>query len=314
MIKKTCLLAILAATSIATSSAMAVTPNPGIWLTEFNSNSGLDDANTEFMEFTNLSDSPIDMAGWSQSDADRDIQNATHMLSAFGILQPGESAIITEATPDAFRTYWWGSVEAAPAGLKIIGPYSNDNLSSGGDEINLYGPDAVNNVTDYADRLWYSSLPGSESFPQGGGTAKGVTRNPSSWDILGENVNYLWVDSSIDDVYGSFAAAGSPHNLLGNPGIFLLPAPIDGDLNSDGFVGQDDLNLILGNWGQSVPPGNPLADADGSGFIGQDDLNVVLGGWGQGTPPSVTPVPEPATIVLLGLAGVGLAAYRRRQK
>jgi len=95
----------------------------------------------------------------------------------------------------------------------------------------------------------------------------------------------------------------------------VIPNPaaaIAGDLNSDGFVGQDDLNLILGNWGQSVPPGDPLADADNSGFIGQDDLNLVLGSWGQGSPPEVAAVPEPASIVLFGLAGFGLVAMRVR--
>src|SRR5690606_33419459 len=85
---------------------------------------------------------------------------------------------------------------------------------------------------------------------------------------------------------------------------------IAGDLNGDGFVGQDDLNLILGNWGQNVTPGDlNFGDPSGDGFVGQDDLNEVLGGWGQGTPP-VAAVPEPGTFLLLGLAGVGLVACR----
>ncbi|MDZ4817960.1 MAG: autotransporter-associated beta strand repeat-containing protein, partial [Planctomycetota bacterium] len=103
------------------------------------------------------------------------------------------------------------------------------------------------------------------------------------------------------------------YNNVGGAGNLVLTAVLPGDLNGDVFVGQDDLNLILGNWGQDVPPGNPLADADGSGFVGQDDLNVVLGRWGQGNPPNVTPVPEPTTFLLMGLAGVGLVAIRRRR-
>ncbi|MDZ4818120.1 MAG: lamin tail domain-containing protein [Planctomycetota bacterium] len=315
MTKKLTFLAMLAVATLATNSAMAVTPNPGVWITEFNSNSG-DGQDYEFVEFTNVSAAPIDMTGWSESDSDRDIQGAGHVLTAFGELQPGESAIFTEAMPDAFRIYWWGSVEAAPVDLKIIGPYSNDNLSSGGDEINLFGPDALVGTTDYADRLWYSSNPaGSAEVPQGGGAASGVTRNPTTLDVLGQNTNYLWVNSAIDDEYGSFAAAGNAA-LVGNPGKFLLlEEPLDGDLDSDGFVGQSDLNLILGNWGQDVPPANPLADGDASGSVGQGDLNLVLSGWGQGTPPpNVAAVPEPATFVLLGLAGVGLLAVRVRNR
>ena len=78
-----------------------------------------------------------------------------------------------------------------------------------------------------------------------------------------------------------------------------------GELN--GFVGQNDLDIVLGAWGAS-PPSNPLADPDGSGFVGQDDFDTELGDWGQGTtaPPGV---PEPATLSLV-LMGV-MALVRR---
>jgi len=88
---------------------------------------------------------------------------------------------------------------------------------------------------------------------------------------------------------------------------------IGGDLNNDGFVGIDDLNLVLGNWNQTVPPGNPLADPNGDGFVGIDDLNEVLSNWNKTFPevPPPSAVPEPATACLL-LALSGLLAYRRQ--
>jgi sialidase-1 len=89
-----------------------------------------------------------------------------------------------------------------------------------------------------------------------------------------------------------------------------------GDLNGDGFVGVDDLNIVLGNWNQTVTPGDLLAgDPTGEGFVGVDDLNIILGNWNAGTPPevgAVIPEPTTATAVLLTTMGV-LMARRRRQ-
>lgn len=85
---------------------------------------------------------------------------------------------------------------------------------------------------------------------------------------------------------------------------------IDGDLNGDGFVGIDDLNIVLGNWNLNVPPADPLADPSGDGFVGIDDLNVVLSNWNAGTPPVTSSVPEPAGLALLLIGALPVMAGR----
>lgn len=84
-----------------------------------------------------------------------------------------------------------------------------------------------------------------------------------------------------------------------------------GDLDGDGFVGINDLNIVLGAWNQSAPPADPAADPSGDNFVGIDDLNTVLGNWNAGTPPAASAVPEPASLALLGLAGLAGLARRR---
>jgi PEP-CTERM motif len=91
---------------------------------------------------------------------------------------------------------------------------------------------------------------------------------------------------------------------------------LEGDLNLDGFVGIADLNLVLSNWNQNVPPADPAADPSGNGFVGITDLNFVLGNWNTGAPPveASSVVPEPGTLILLGLGGIYLGARNRSQR
>ncbi len=86
---------------------------------------------------------------------------------------------------------------------------------------------------------------------------------------------------------------------------------LEGDLNGDGFVGLDDLDIVLGAWNQNVPPADPAADPSGDGFVGLDDLDVVLNNWNAGTPPVTSTVPEPTGITLLGLGGLVMFIRQR---
>lgn len=155
----------------------------------------------EFVEFTNVGGSPIDMTGWSYDD-DSQTPGALD-LSAFGVVNPGESVIITEATAADFNAAW------SLSGVDVIGEYTN-NLGRN-DEINLY--DASSNLVD---RLTY----GDQNFP-GSIRTQEISGNPATPAALGANDPYQWVLSADGDAFGStFSTLGE----LGNPGVYI-PEP-----------------------------------------------------------------------------------------
>ena len=80
-----------------------------------------------------------------------------------------------------------------------------------------------------------------------------------------------------------------------------IESELAGDLNGDGFVGIEDLNLILGHWNQTVTPGlRMMGDPDGDGFVGIADLNTVLGNWNAGAPlGGEVDIPEPGSVLLM---------------
>jgi hypothetical protein len=194
--------------ALAASAALVLATGSGasansVFITEFNSDTG-NNQKFEFVECTNVGSTPVDMTGWSEDDSNATANRPGHSLSGFGTLAPGESAIFTEATPAAFRTFWGIS-----AAVKVVGPYTTDNLSTTADSITLF-----DNTSTLVDRLDYSAL--------NGGTADTVTRNapPSA---LGQNNNLLWRNSFVGDAFGSFHAPGASL-VVGNPGQYV-PEP-----------------------------------------------------------------------------------------
>ncbi len=152
----------------------------------------------------------------------------------------------------------------------------------------------------------------------------GATPTTWGWSFLGTQQSNATPDTDIE--------TRIPRSLIGNPDGFdftlfgdnavadndfypnigldgyryLIDGPLDGDLDGDGFVGINDLNIVLGAWNQSASAGDP-ADPSGDGFVGIDDLNFVLGNWNAGTPPTGSAnIPEPGTVALLYLGVVSM--------
>jgi predicted extracellular nuclease len=166
----------------------------------------------EFIEFTNLGPVTVDFSNWVYDDESRfaTVAAGGFSLSAFGLVAPGESVILTESAANDFRAAW-----ALPASVKIVGGYTN-NIGRN-DEINLFDAGGV-----LVDRLRY----GDSSYAPGTIRTQNLSGNPLTMaELTPFTVTSGWVLATAGDAFGSYLSSNGD---IGNPGQFALAVPEPG--------------------------------------------------------------------------------------
>ncbi len=196
-------------------------PSEGMRITEW-MYSG---ASGEFIEFTNMGTSPVDMTGWSFDDDN--VTPGAFDLSAFGTVQPGESVVLTESPAEDFRTAW--SLSASVKIVGLLGVSQGNNIGRN-DQLNLY--DANNELVD---RLTY----GDQNFP---GTIRTQNRSGQTCrEAIGKDDIEAWELSTVGDVYGSFASSTGD---IGTPGEFNSPSCVECYADCDQTTGPGVLDIF----------------------------------------------------------------------
>lgn len=209
----------------------------------------------EFIELTNTSSESIDLTGWSMDD-DSAIAG-TFSLTAGGILDPGESIVITDGDAAAFATAWGIPLSQVLGGNLAAGLGRND-------AINLF--DASGGLVD---RLRF----GDQTFA---GTIR--TQNASGSACrqeFGQDNIAAWVLATAGDAFGSHTSAAGD---LGSPGVYgsVSCVACAADLTQNGIVDGADLGMLLSGWGSAG-----ASDLNGNGTTDGADLGMMLSSWGD---------------------------------
>ncbi|MDO7083313.1 exosortase-dependent surface protein XDP1 [Pseudocolwellia sp. AS88] len=280
--------------SIASLALISASAFASTTYTDFGS---VSDTGTSFNEFSlNASGVTITVSGWSDTD--------NFSTSEGGNPLTGDDKI-TKATDFDKNGNGWSMENIDESNQANCGySHSADNLGggTGSDSCNYNDYDMF--LLEFSEAVNISEITSSWLYGQGRTTSSKNTAATNNQITVAALSNNDLLGNSWSDVADTATSGFSSFTYSSTSGYYTsdlttADANVSGVYSSYWLVGA--LNTVFGG---------TLSDEGNDGI----KLSGVSFSTGSGTPPPATTVPEPASIMMFGLALVGFAASRRKVK